>query len=108
MTDFPQPTFVDVNGITLEVFAAGEPGRPIVLCHGFPELAYSWRHQIEPLVAAGYHVIAPNQRGAPRAIAYSVPEKITTPSKKLQAAKRMRTPLRSSRPHASNARPWYI
>jgi len=63
MTDFPQPTFIDVNGITLEVFAAGTPGRPIVLCHGFPELAYSWRHQIAPLVAAGYHVIAPNQRG---------------------------------------------
>jgi len=63
MTDFPQPTFVDVNGITLEVFSAGTPGKPIVLCHGFPELAYSWRHQIAPLVAAGYHVIAPNQRG---------------------------------------------
>jgi pimeloyl-ACP methyl ester carboxylesterase len=63
MTDFPQPVFIDVNGITLEVFAAGAPGRPIVLCHGFPELAYSWRHQIAPLVAAGYHVIAPNQRG---------------------------------------------
>jgi hypothetical protein len=36
MTDFPQPTFIDVNGITLEVFTAGTPGRPIVLCHGFP------------------------------------------------------------------------
>ena len=34
-----------------------------MLCHGWPELAYSWRHQIEPLAAAGYHVIAPNQRG---------------------------------------------
>lgn len=63
MSEFPQPTFIDVNGITLEVFEAGARGRPIVLCHGFPELAYSWRHQIAPLVAAGYHVIAPNQRG---------------------------------------------
>ena len=35
----------------------------MVLCHGWPEHAYSWRHQIEPLVNAGYHVIAPNQRG---------------------------------------------
>jgi pimeloyl-ACP methyl ester carboxylesterase len=63
MTDFPQPIDIQVNGVTLEVFEAGAPGRPIVLCHGFPELAYSWRHQIAPLVAAGYHVIAPNQRG---------------------------------------------
>jgi pimeloyl-ACP methyl ester carboxylesterase len=63
MTDFPDARFIDVNGVTLEVFEAGQRGRPIVLCHGFPELAYSWRHQIAPLVAAGYHVIAPNQRG---------------------------------------------
>jgi pimeloyl-ACP methyl ester carboxylesterase len=63
MIDFPKPAFIDVDGITLEVFTAGAPGRPIVLCHGFPEHAYSWRHQIAPLVAAGYHVIAPNQRG---------------------------------------------
>lgn len=62
-TAFPEATFINVNGITLEVFEAGTRGRPIVLCHGFPELAYSWRHQIEPLVAAGFHVIAPNQRG---------------------------------------------
>jgi pimeloyl-ACP methyl ester carboxylesterase len=63
MTDFPDARFIDVNGVTLEVFEAGQRGRPIVLCHGFPELAYSWRYQIAPLVAAGYHVIAPNQRG---------------------------------------------
>ncbi|MGH8596368.1 MAG: alpha/beta fold hydrolase, partial [Gammaproteobacteria bacterium] len=36
---------------------------PVVLCHGFPELAFSWRHQMEPLAAAGYHVLAPDQRG---------------------------------------------
>jgi pimeloyl-ACP methyl ester carboxylesterase len=63
MSTFPAPSFIDVNGVTLEVFSAGAAGRPIVLCHGFPELAYSWRHQIAPLVAAGYHVLAPNQRG---------------------------------------------
>ena len=65
MTPFPAAEFVDVNGIRLEVFSAGEPsaGRPIVLCHGWPECAYSWRHQVPALVAAGHHVIVPNQRG---------------------------------------------
>ncbi|CAN0399736.1 unnamed protein product, partial [Scytosiphon promiscuus] len=38
-------------------------GNPIVLCHGFPEHAFSWRYQIPALVEAGYHVIVPNQRG---------------------------------------------
>ncbi len=62
---FPEPTLVPVNGVHLEVFEAGRhhAGRPIVLCHGWPELAFSWRHQVPALVAAGYHVIAPNQRG---------------------------------------------
>lgn len=55
---------VDVNGITLRVTEAGKPGNPVVvLAHGFPELAYSWRHQIGPLADAGYHVLAPDQRG---------------------------------------------
>ncbi|MCZ0944609.1 MAG: alpha/beta hydrolase [Gammaproteobacteria bacterium] len=64
MTPFPIAEFIDVNGITLEVFSAGDPGgSPIVLSHGWPECAYSWRHQIAPLVDAGHHVIAPNQRG---------------------------------------------
>jgi pimeloyl-ACP methyl ester carboxylesterase len=56
---------IELNGITLEVFEAGSHnrGNPIVLCHGWPELAYSWRAQIPALVAAGYHVLAPNQRG---------------------------------------------
>ena len=64
-TDFPEPTLVSVNGVELEVFEAGREnaGRPIVLCHGWPELAFSWRHQLPALVAAGYHVIVPNQRG---------------------------------------------
>lgn len=63
--DFPNPTLISVNGVELEVFEAGKEnaGRPIVLCHGWPELAYSWRHQLPALVAAGYHVIVPNQRG---------------------------------------------
>lgn len=64
-TDFPEPTLVPVNGVELEVFEAGRQnaGRPIVLCHGWPELAFSWRHHMLALAAAGYHVIAPNQRG---------------------------------------------
>lgn len=64
-TKFPAPTFVDVDGVTLEVFEAGQEkkGNPIVLCHGWPEHAFSWRHQMPALAAAGYHVIVPNQRG---------------------------------------------
>lgn len=55
---------VATNGVTLRVLEAGEPGAPVVvLAHGFPELGYSWRHQIPVLAEAGYHVIAPDQRG---------------------------------------------
>ncbi|MGC5535548.1 alpha/beta fold hydrolase [Streptomyces sp. SR-10] len=64
-TDFPEPAIIPVNGVELEVFEAGREnkGKPIVLCHGWPEHAYSWRHLMPVLVEAGYHVIAPNQRG---------------------------------------------
>ena len=54
------------NGVVLHVLEAGfeVPGRPcVVLLHGFPELAYMWRHQLLPLAQAGYHVIAPDARG---------------------------------------------
>lgn len=62
--DFPKPTLVPVNGVELEVFEAGRSsGKPIVLCHGWPEHAYCWRYQVPALVTAGYHVIVPNQRG---------------------------------------------
>jgi pimeloyl-ACP methyl ester carboxylesterase len=56
---------VAVNGVELEVVEAGlhNRGPLVVLCHGFPELAYSWRHQIPALAEAGYRVVAPNQRG---------------------------------------------
>ncbi|WP_193142856.1 alpha/beta fold hydrolase [Meridianimarinicoccus sp. MJW13] len=62
---FPDPTFVSLGDVQLEVFEAGREnrGNPIVLCHGWPEHAYSWRHQMPALAAAGYHVIVPNQRG---------------------------------------------
>jgi len=54
--------FVDTNGIRMHIAEAGE-GPLVVLCHGFPELGYSWRHQLEALAAAGYHAVAPDQRG---------------------------------------------
>ena len=53
---------IQVNGIRLNVVEAGE-GPLVILCHGWPELAYSWRHQIPALAAAGYKVIAPDMRG---------------------------------------------
>jgi pimeloyl-ACP methyl ester carboxylesterase len=55
---------IETNGVRLHTVEAGESGAPVVvLAHGFPELAYSWRHQIPALAAAGYHVLAPDQRG---------------------------------------------
>src|SRR6266446_1309285 len=56
----------NVNGMTVHVLEAGfeESDRPaVLLLHGFPELAYSWRKVMLPLAAAGYHVVAPDQRG---------------------------------------------
>jgi pimeloyl-ACP methyl ester carboxylesterase len=55
---------VTTNGIDLHVVDEGPADGPVVvLAHGFPELAYSWRHQIPALAAAGYRVLAPDQRG---------------------------------------------
>ena len=55
---------VETNGVQLRVTEAGERGAPlVVLAHGFPELAYSWRHQIPALAESGFHVLAPDQRG---------------------------------------------
>ncbi len=56
----------NVNGLTVHILEAGyeTAGRPaVLLLHGFPELAYSWRKVMVPLASAGYHVIAPDQRG---------------------------------------------
>src|SRR5258708_93072 len=55
-----------VNGLTVHILETGfeTAGRPlVVLLHGFPELAYSWRKVMLPIAAAGFHVIAPDQRG---------------------------------------------
>ncbi len=53
---------VESNGIRLHLVEQGE-GYPVLLCHGFPELWYSWRHQIPALAAAGLRAIAPDLRG---------------------------------------------
>src|SRR3978361_451952 len=72
LPDIPLPSgirsrFVEgINGLRMHVLEAGfeTKGRPcVLLLHGFPELAYSWRKVMPRLAAAGYHVIAPDQRG---------------------------------------------
>lgn len=53
-----------VNGLRMHILEAGDPDAPmLLLLHGFPELAYSWRKVMLPLAAAGYRVVAPDQRG---------------------------------------------
>lgn len=59
---WPAPRRVTLPEVSLSVHEAGS-GPAVVLCHGFPELAYSWRHQFAPLVEAHCRVIAPDQRG---------------------------------------------
>jgi pimeloyl-ACP methyl ester carboxylesterase len=70
--DIPLPSGIrsrfveDINGLAMHVLEAGHEtkGRPcLLLLHGFPELAFSWRKVMPALSAAGYHVIAPDQRG---------------------------------------------
>ena len=56
------PRYVETNGIRMAVYEQGS-GVPVVMSHGFPELAYSWRHQMPALADAGFHAIAPDQRG---------------------------------------------
>jgi pimeloyl-ACP methyl ester carboxylesterase len=72
LPDIPLPSTIrsriveNINGLSIHVLEAGfeTRGRPcVLLLHGFPELAYSWRKVMPELAAAGYHVIAPDQRG---------------------------------------------
>ena len=58
----PAPSFVDTNGISMAVYEKGA-GPAVVFSHGFPELAFSWRNQLDAVAEAGYHAIAPDQRG---------------------------------------------
>ncbi len=62
MTGLANPRVIATNGLQLTVHERGD-GPAVFLCHGFPELAYSWRMQIDALADAGYRAIAPNQRG---------------------------------------------
>jgi pimeloyl-ACP methyl ester carboxylesterase len=59
------PEFVAVNGIDMAVWDTGGASAmpPVVLCHGFPELAFSWRHQLKALPSRGIRALAPDQRG---------------------------------------------
>jgi pimeloyl-ACP methyl ester carboxylesterase len=86
LPDGVRSRFIDIHGdggsgsgLRMHVLEAGHtpPGRPIVLLlHGFPELAYSWRHVLPVLAAAGWHVLAPDQRGygrtTPQPLAYDI------------------------------------
>ena len=54
--------FANTNGIKMHYVEQGS-GPLVVLCHGWPESWYSWRHQIPALAAAGFRVVAPDQRG---------------------------------------------
>jgi pimeloyl-ACP methyl ester carboxylesterase len=68
----PTQRIIQSNGIRLNIAEQGN-GPLVLLCHGFPESWYSWRHQLEALAAAGFHAVAPDMRGygksdAPEAI----------------------------------------
>lgn len=63
----------DVNGLRMHYYQVGEVGAPlVVLLHGFPELAYSWRKLIEPIANLGFYVVAPDQRGYGKTTGHTV------------------------------------
>ena len=64
----PSSRTISTNGIELFVLEQGQ-GPLVLLCHGWPELSYSWRHQIAAIAAAGFHVVAPDMRGFGRSSA---------------------------------------
>lgn len=63
LPDMPPLTFVQTNGIRMACYDVAGAGVPLVFCHGFPELAYSWRHQLAACARAGRRALAPDQRG---------------------------------------------
>src|SRR5260221_3465780 len=58
----PTQRIIETNGIRLNIAEQGT-GPLVLLCHGFPESWYSWRHQLGALAAAGFHAVAPDMRG---------------------------------------------
>lgn len=70
---FPQPHYIHTNSIRMAVYEQGE-GPAVILLHGFPELAFSWRHQMPALAESGFRTIAPDQRGYGRT---SVPPRVS-------------------------------
>src|SRR5258708_18680104 len=58
----PRHRTVEANGIRIHLAEQGN-GPLVLLCHGFPESWYSWRHQLTALSAAGFHAVAPDMRG---------------------------------------------
>ena len=63
-SQMPPVQRAQVNGIEMAYYESGpREGVPVILCHGFPELAFSWRHQLKAFEAAGRWAIAPDQRG---------------------------------------------
>src|SRR3954469_6942413 len=82
LRDVPLPAAIrsryveNINGLRMHVLEAGfeTKGRPcLLLLHGFPELAFSWRKVMPVLAEAGYHVIAPDQRGYGRTTGWEAP-----------------------------------
>lgn len=78
---FPDSRLLDINGIELAVYEQGA-GDPVIFLHGFPELAYSWRHQLPALADAGFRAIAVDQRGygqssCPQAVSEYTIQKLT-------------------------------
>jgi pimeloyl-ACP methyl ester carboxylesterase len=60
----PSPRYADLSGLRMAYWEVGpRAGTPVVFCHGFPELAFSWRHQLKACEATGRWAIAPDQRG---------------------------------------------
>jgi pimeloyl-ACP methyl ester carboxylesterase len=59
---YSEPRFIATNGLEMAVYEQGQ-GPAVIFLHGFPELAYSWRHQLPALAEAGYRAIAPDLRG---------------------------------------------
>ncbi|VVM97966.1 alpha/beta fold hydrolase [Pseudomonas fluorescens] len=73
----PHLEILDINGIRMQVASQGS-GPLVLLCHGFPELWYSWRHQLAALAAAGYRAVAPDMRGYGGTQAPAEPDAYTT------------------------------